>query len=372
MLPLRKIVCPTDFSEPSREAVRVAAEPASHFEAEMLLLHVVVPSSVVPPAMEVPPVNLPLTEQELEASARQSLEETAGRLQAQGLRAEFRVLQGNAAEEIVQAAEQEKAELIAIATRGRTGLDRFIFGSLAEKVIRLARCPVLTIGGRPSPRVGEEPSPEGEESKTTEEKSEKRKAYEERLEAQLKQWGAKIDELKAKAETSLAELKNKYEKQIEELRVRQEGGRQKVLELRRSGEEAWEGLRGGVEKSLDDLKEAFDRAISKFKEKKAETTERVSKKREAYRQKAEDQLKEWGAQIDVLKGKAQKSKAEVKMRYLEQVEELRKKQETVRGKLQEFRKSGDEAWTDLRDGIDGALDDLKQALKRAVSRFKEK
>ncbi len=77
-------------------------------------------------------------------------------------------------------------------------------------------------------------------------------------------------------------------------------------------------------------------------------------------------------QVDVRKARAQKTKAEVKMKYLEQVEELRKKQENVGAKLQEFKKTGDEAWVDLRGGIDEALDDLKQALKRAVSRFKEK
>lgn len=104
MLPLKKIICPTDFSDPSSEAIRVAAELASHFGAEMLLLHVVVPSSVVPPAAEVPPVNLPLTAQELEASAEKTLQEMAGRLQDQGLRAGFRVLRGNEAEEIVRAA----------------------------------------------------------------------------------------------------------------------------------------------------------------------------------------------------------------------------------------------------------------------------
>ena len=69
MLPLKKIICPTDFSDSAHEAVRVAAELASHFGAEMLLLHVVVPGSAVPPAVEVPPVNLPLTEQELEDSS---------------------------------------------------------------------------------------------------------------------------------------------------------------------------------------------------------------------------------------------------------------------------------------------------------------
>jgi nucleotide-binding universal stress UspA family protein len=373
MLPLKKIICPTDFSDPSREAVRVAAELASHFGAEMLLLHVVVPSSVVPPpAMEVPPVTLPITEQELEASARQSLQEMAGSLHAQGLRAGFRVLRGNAAEEIVQATEQEQAELIAIATRGRTGLEHLLFGSVAGKVVRLAKCPVLTVSFRPVREPAQEAAPPaGEEGGKSLEKSEKQKEQEEKIEARLKEWGAKIEELHARAEKAISEWV-KGEEAIEKLRGRQEALRQRMQDLKKSGEENWEGLKGKMEAGLEELKEAFEGLLSALKLKGTEAAGKAARKKEGYVQKVESQLKEWGAKIDALKSKADASKGEVKAKYLAQVEELRKRQEAAKKKLQDLKQSGSQAWGDLKTGLDQVLGEMKKSVKQAVSRFKEK
>jgi len=372
MLPLRKIVCPTDFSDPSHEAVRVAAELASHFGAEMLLLHVVVPGSAVPPAMEVPPVNLPLTEQELEASARRSLEEMAGRLQAQGLRAGFRVLRGNEAEEIVQAAEQEQAELIAIGTRGRTGLEYLLFGSVAKKVVRLAKCPVLTVSFRPVREPAREAaSPAGEEGGKSLEKSEKQKEQEEKIEARLKEWGAKIEELHGRAEKAISEWL-KGEEEVEKLRGKEEALRQRMQDLKESGVENWQGLKGRMEAGLEELKEAFEGTVSGLKQKGSATTERAVVNLEKYAQKVEGQLKDWGAKIEALKSKADASKGEVKAKYLAQAEDLRKKQEAAKKKLQELKQSGSQAWGDLKTGLDQVLGEMKKSVKQAVSRFKEK
>jgi nucleotide-binding universal stress UspA family protein len=372
MLPLRKIVCPTDFSDPAREAARVAAELASHFGAEMLLLHVVVPGSAVPPAMEVPPVNLPLTEQELEVSARQSLEEMVGRLQAQGLRAGFRILRGNEAEEIVQAAEQEQAELIAIGTRGRTGLEYLLFGSVAKKVVRLAKCPVLTVSFRPVRESAQESAfPAGEEGGNPLEKSEKQKEDEEKIEARLKEWGAKIEELHARAEKAISEWL-KGEAEVEKLRGKQEALRQRMQDLKKSGVENWEGLKGRMEAGLEELKEAFEGTVSGLKQKGSATTEKAVMNLEKYAQKVEGQLKDWGAKIEALKSKADASKGEVKAKYLAQVEDLRKKQEAAKKKFQDFKQSGSQAWGDLKGGLDQVLGEMKKSLKQAVSRFKEK
>jgi hypothetical protein len=85
----------------------------------------------------------------------------------------------------------------------------------------------------------------------------------------------------------------------------------------------------------------------------------------------EAQLKQWSTEIDILKAKAEKAKAEAKITYLKQIEELRSKQESVKGKVHELRASGDEAWEDVKKGVDNALADLKKALKRAASRFKK-
>jgi nucleotide-binding universal stress UspA family protein len=368
MLPFKKILCPTDFSEPSYEAIKTADELAFHFGSELCVLHVVSPVPLVPMGAEPSGFNVSLYERELEASSKRTLEEITHQLEWKDLKVRLIVLRGNAADEIVRVSEEEKADLIVIATRGRTGLDRLIFGSVAEKVVRLAKCPVLAVTGRPEKG---ESSMSTTDIKSPEGKSEKKKAYQEKIEAQLKEWAAKIDELKVKAEKSKAELRIKYEKQIEDLRTKQDVVQQRLRELRESGEETWQGLKAGTEKSLEELKGSLDRAFSAFKEKREEVAEKVSKKKVVYERKIEAQLKEWGAQIDVLKAKAEKSKAEAKVAYLKQIEELRNKQESVKEKVHDLRASGDEAWEDVKKGVDNALTDLKKALKRAASRFKK-
>jgi len=372
MLPFKKILCPTDFSEPSYEAIKAAGKLAHHFSAELCVVHVVSPIPVVPMGHDPSAFNVVLYEQELETSSKRSLEEIIHQMEWRDLKVRLIVLRGNAADEIVRVAEEEMAELIVIATRGRTGLDRLIFGSVAEKVVRLAPCPVLTVSSRPSTEDRKETTEEkGEKMEVPEEKSEKRKAYQEKIEGQLKEWAAKIDELKVKAGTSKAELKIKYEEQIKDLRAKQDVLEKKLQGLKESGGEAWDELKTGVEKSLDELKESFDQTITKFKGKAEEMAEAVSEKKKAYVEKIEDQLKDWGSQIDILKAKAEKSKAEVKIKYLEQIQELKSKQETVKQKLHELRESGDEAWGDFKEGVEDALGEMKKALKRAVSRFKK-
>jgi nucleotide-binding universal stress UspA family protein len=369
MLPIKKIVCPTDFSEPSYEAIKAAGELAFHFGSELCVLHVVSPVPLIPMGAEPSGFNVSLYERELEASSKRTLEEITHQLEWKDLKVRLIVLRGNAADEIVRTAGEENADLIVIATRGRTGLDRLIFGSVAEKVVRLAKCPVLTVTGRPEKGESSMSTTDG---KSPEEKSEKKKAYQEKIEAQLKEWGAKIEEVKAKAEKSKAELKMKYEKQVEDLRAKQDVVQKKLQELRESGEDAWEGLKTGTEKSLDELKGSLDRALLTFKEKGEEVMETVSKKRKVYVDKVETQLKEWGTEIDILKAKAEKAKAEAKIKYYEKIQDLRARQESLGLKLQELKGSGEEAWEEVKTGVDRAVKDLKEAFKRAKSRLKEK
>ncbi len=93
----------------------------------------------------------------------------------------------------------------------------------------------------------------------------KREAYIERLEAQLKEWSAKIDELIEKGDKATADAKVKYNKQIELLRDKVNAANKQITELRGSGEEAWEELKSGAERSFKELRGAFERAVSKFK-----------------------------------------------------------------------------------------------------------
>src|SRR4030042_189444 len=160
MLPFKKILCPTDFSEPSYEAIKSASELASHFESELCIFHVISPVPIMPMGAEPSAFNVALYEQELEASSKRSLEEVFNKLESKELKARLIAVRGNAADEIVRIADEEKIDLIVIATRGRTGLDRLIFGSVAAKVVRLAKCPVLTITSQPPKEESREVHPE--------------------------------------------------------------------------------------------------------------------------------------------------------------------------------------------------------------------
>jgi nucleotide-binding universal stress UspA family protein len=145
MLPLKKIICPTDFSDPSYEGVKAANELAVHFSAELILVNVVSP---------VPPIAIPSVAQgfdvgqyqkELISSSKRSLSDVVKDMISGDLQFREVIVEGPPADQIIALAESEKADAIVIATHGLTGWRRFIFGSVAEKVVRLASCPVITI-----------------------------------------------------------------------------------------------------------------------------------------------------------------------------------------------------------------------------------
>lgn len=145
MLPFKKIICPIDFSDPSYEALQNAVEMALHFNAELCLVHVVPQASGIPPdplyAFEGPAEYKHL---QLEAAEEQMKEISEG-LVPKDVKLQTKIEQGEAADKILQAAKEEDADVIVIATHGRTGWRHLAFGSVAEKVVRTAHCPVLTI-----------------------------------------------------------------------------------------------------------------------------------------------------------------------------------------------------------------------------------
>ena len=93
----------------------------------------------------------------------------------------------------------------------------------------------------------------------------KRKVYEEKIDAQLEEWNAQIALLKARAGKAKAGAKVEYNKTIEALQRRQDEARAKLHELKAAGDEAWEDLKTGAEKAWDEVKAAFHSATSKFK-----------------------------------------------------------------------------------------------------------
>jgi len=93
----------------------------------------------------------------------------------------------------------------------------------------------------------------------------KRKAYEEKLDAQLKEWNAQIALLKAKAANAEADVKIDYYKTIETLELKQNKARKKLQELKTASDEAWEAVKAGAEKAWVEVKTAYNDATSKFK-----------------------------------------------------------------------------------------------------------
>ncbi len=143
MLPVKKILCPTDFSEPSYVGIRSANELAHHFSAELILVHVVPPIHFYSPPGGTA-LNLTKYLEDMVTASQKSLDEVAKNRISPDVSVQRTVLQGNPADQIIDLASSEKVDLVVTATHGWTGWRRFIFGSVAEKVVRLATCPVLT------------------------------------------------------------------------------------------------------------------------------------------------------------------------------------------------------------------------------------
>jgi len=141
MLPARRIVCPTDFSDGASEALENGAKIAENNGAEVYLVHVV----PVMLAETEPTLMVQMQDYERLLQPEKRLQELAAPLVARGLTVHAVVGHGDAASEIVRIAEEKKADVIVIGTHGNTGWRRLAFGSVAEKVVRLATCPVLTI-----------------------------------------------------------------------------------------------------------------------------------------------------------------------------------------------------------------------------------
>jgi universal stress protein A len=145
MLPIRKILCPTDFSEPSFKGIEAASELAEHFSAELLLISVVTP--VYPIGAPGVPASYKVGEyyEDMVEYATQSLEDIEKEKIPEGVKTQRFIDRGNAADKIVKRAESENVDLIVIATHGWTGWRRLVFGSVAERVVRFAKCPVVTV-----------------------------------------------------------------------------------------------------------------------------------------------------------------------------------------------------------------------------------
>jgi nucleotide-binding universal stress UspA family protein len=139
-----KILVPVDFSVHSAEATRVGAELAKRFDASLTLVYVydqlayALPDGfAMMPRSEIDRL-LDAFRAQLAVSQRQALDAGAPRV-------ETKLLQGFVAGQIVEFASRGEFDLIVMGTHGRTGMQHLVMGSIAERVVRLAQCPVLTV-----------------------------------------------------------------------------------------------------------------------------------------------------------------------------------------------------------------------------------
>lgn len=109
-------------------------------------------------------------------------------------------------------------------------------------------------------RMLQQPSAQAKEPQAT-----AKQDFQQKLEAQLKEWDAKLDELKAKVLETKAGIRADYEKQLEVLAGKRAAAQAKIQELRLRTEDAWEDLKGGTEKAWDEMRKALDQIASRFK-----------------------------------------------------------------------------------------------------------
>ncbi|HEX2568238.1 MAG TPA: universal stress protein [Polyangia bacterium] len=139
-----KILLPCDFSQCSEEAIRRALELAERLGGSITLLHVYL--EPVYPTIE--GSALMLDRETIEQSVRDmtaALEELRDKSLRPGVPIDVRVVEGTPAEVVCRLAAAEAYDLIVMGTHGRTGLGHLFLGSVAERVVRMAPCPVLTV-----------------------------------------------------------------------------------------------------------------------------------------------------------------------------------------------------------------------------------
>ena len=135
------VLVPLDFSDYSTQALDYAMELAHKLQARLTLLHVL---QSLPLGGGDMGVTLPYSYmQELDAELNRRLESYLERVTVAGLNGDMILVHGSPYQEIVEAAKARQVDLIIMSTHGRTGLRHVLMGSVAEKVVQLASCPVL-------------------------------------------------------------------------------------------------------------------------------------------------------------------------------------------------------------------------------------
>jgi len=140
---INNILVPVDFSDYSKNALKYAAQFANEFNAKLFLVYVVEPI-IYPTDFSMGQIAIPSADINLHARAEDELKKLTVNIES-NVPIELIIKTGKPFFEIIETAKEKDIDLIIIATHGHTGVEHLLFGSTAEKVVRKAPCPVLTV-----------------------------------------------------------------------------------------------------------------------------------------------------------------------------------------------------------------------------------
>ena len=141
-LAYRRLLAPTDFSEPSLKALDYALDLASPTGSNVRMIHVLQPSADY---LNFDTLSVLRPDEEAEAECEEEMRRVAHQRRHTRAEITWKVAVGRPAAEIIEAAKEFRAELLVVSTHGRTGLKHLLLGSVAERIVRYAPCPVLIV-----------------------------------------------------------------------------------------------------------------------------------------------------------------------------------------------------------------------------------
>jgi len=141
---IKKVLVPIDFSDYSKSSLRYSVNFVRCFKADLILIYVIEPV-IYPPDFSMGQIAVPAVDAEIDKRAYEELNKLAKTEVPADMNVRTIIKTGKPFVEIIETAAEENIDLIIIATHGRSGVEHILFGSTADKVIRKAPCPVLTV-----------------------------------------------------------------------------------------------------------------------------------------------------------------------------------------------------------------------------------
>jgi nucleotide-binding universal stress UspA family protein len=141
---IKNILVPVDFSDYSKDALKYAVQFAKQFNAKLYIVYVIEPV-IYPADFSMGQVAIPSLENDIKNRAEEEMESLVKSFVDPSIETEKIIKTGKPFVEIIETAREVDADIIIMATHGHTGVEHLLFGSTAEKVVRKAPCPVLTL-----------------------------------------------------------------------------------------------------------------------------------------------------------------------------------------------------------------------------------